>query len=201
MVSSLELDFSLNGSGPCSRAARSVAFTHFAPLAEHVRNLPYGRVPSEPRGVAVLREGRGTCSSKHQLLAALARECDQRDVALMIGLYRMSERTNPGIGAILAAAGLDEILEAHCYLTYQAHRFDFTGLSSGVQSPFEVLMDERAVVPEELPAVKVPYHREALTRWAQDIGIDFQTAWGVREQCIGALSGPKGPTCHPRDSL
>lgn len=192
-----DLDFPLSGPGPCSHAARSMSFTRFALLAEYVRDLPYGRVTSDPHGLAVLHEGRGTCNSKHQFLAALARECGRADVTLTIGLYRMSARTNPGIGPILTAAGLDEILEAHCYLTCHTHRYDFTGLPAGDVSPFDVLIDERDTTPEDLPAMKVPYHREALSRWARGLGIDPEFAWAVREQCIEALSRPRMPSLAP----
>lgn len=194
-----ELNFSLDSSGPCSETAQSLGYSRFAQIAQHIRALPYGRVPSEPHGLAVLREGQGTCSSKHQFLAALARECGQTDVKLTIGPYRMSTRTNPGIEAILAAAGLEEILEAHCYLTYQAHRHDFTGLPSGQIPPFNVLIDERRTTRENLPAIKMRYHREALSRWARDLGIDPQLAWDVRERCIRTLSRRIGPSCEGCD--
>ncbi len=185
------LDFQLTGTGRCANAAQSMGCMRFAPLAEHIRNLPYGRVPGDSHGLTVVREGRGTCSSKHQFLAALAHECGRADIVLTVGLYRMSARTNPAIGPILMAAGFDDILEAHCYLTYQRQRYDFTGLPAGAVSPFDVLIDERGTTPENLAAMKVPYHREALIRWARAHGVDAGWAWAVREQCIEALARPR----------
>jgi hypothetical protein len=132
--------------------------------------------------------GRGTCTSKHKLLAILARECGRTDVALTLGLYEMTERNTPGIGAILAGARLQSVPEVHCYLTWQSQRYDFTGLPAGPASPFESLIEERPAVPEELRAEKLRFHRDALVRWAERLGIDPDRAWGVREQCIKALS-------------
>jgi hypothetical protein len=55
-----------------------------------VRSLPYGRNSDHSDWRLVLGEGRGTCSTKHALLADLARE-NRRHVALMLGIYEMDE--------------------------------------------------------------------------------------------------------------
>jgi len=118
----------------------------------------------------------------------LARECDRFDISLTVGLYEMSERNTPGVGSVLAAAGVDVIPEAHCYLTYEGRRYDFTGLAAGQSSPFNSLMDERPVTPDDLPAVKLKYHQEAIARWATQVGLDFERAWQLREECIESLA-------------
>jgi hypothetical protein len=171
---------------------RSLGYFTFSKIAEHVRALPYGRAAVESDELAVLRNGKGTCSSKHRFLAALAHECGHPDVTLTIGLYKMSSRNTPGIDRILASGQVDSILEAHCYLTYRGSRYDFTGLTSGVTSTFESLIEERAITPEDLPAVKERYHREALARWADAMGIDRERAWQLREQCIAELASSQG---------
>jgi hypothetical protein len=137
---------------------------------------------------AILRARTGTCSSKHRFLAALAHECGRLDVSLAIGLYEMSERNTPGVGSVLTAAGVDAIPEAHCYLTYEGRRYDFTGLAAGQWSAFDSLIDERSVAPDDLPAVKLKYHQEAIARWAAQLGFDFDRAWQLREECIASLS-------------
>jgi hypothetical protein len=111
------LDFPITGSGPCSTHAREIGYTNFARLAEYVRMLPYGRVEVDAAGLSVLRQERGTCSSKHRFLAIVARECGHTEVTLTLGLYQMSERNTPGVGPILAGARLASIPEAHCYLS------------------------------------------------------------------------------------
>jgi hypothetical protein len=88
--------------------------------ARYVHSLPYGRTsdPSDPK--TVLTEKRGTCSSKHQLLTAVARECSHSEVQLTVGIYEMSEENTPGVGAVLDAALVPSIPEAHCYRTVGA---------------------------------------------------------------------------------
>jgi hypothetical protein len=182
-----KLDFPLTGSGLLSAAVRVLGFASFTDVAEFIRLLPYGR-PTDEDQAAILRARTGTCSSKHRFLAALAHECGRVDVSLTVGLYEMSERNTPGVGFILAAAGVDVIPEAHCYLTCEGQRYDFTGLVAGQISPFDSLMDERSVAPDDLPAVKLKYHQEAIARWATQVGLDFNRAWQLREECIASLA-------------
>ena len=148
--------------------------------------LDFPIVDAGPLSSAV--RAKGTCSSKHRLLAALAHECGRTDVALAVGLYRMSEDNTPGVGAVLEAAGLSCIPEMHCYLRHDGRRYDYTGLAAGERSPFDSLVDERTVSPDELVSVKLALHREAIDRWARALRLESGKAWAIREQCVRALS-------------
>jgi hypothetical protein len=139
----------------------------------------------------VLRERCGTCSSKHQLLAAVAHECGHVEVQLVVGIYEMSEHNTPGVGPVLGAASLSSIPEAHCYLVVAGERLDFTGLRSGSSSPFDALLTEHVVLPADLPEAKGNLHRRAITTWSDALGISTARAWDIREACIAALAGLK----------
>lgn len=182
-----ELDFSLRGGGPVADAVIRRGFASFSVLAEHVRRLPYGRPEGKDDALAPLRAQMGTCSSKHRLLVAVAHDCGHADIQLMVGMYRMSGRNTPGVGAALAAAGVRWIPEAHCYLEYRGERHDYTGLSSGSTSPFDALFSEEIVSPANLPHDKERLHRTALATWARQNGLSFADAWALRETCIAAL--------------
>lgn len=181
----LPFDFALSD-GPLSRLARKFGWRTFGEVAEAIRTLPYGRVPDPEDVAAVLKEGKGTCSGKHRFLAALAHECGRTEVKLMLGLYEMSEENTPGVGAVLGE--LRAIPEAHCYLAVGDERFDFTGLAAGATSPFDSLIEERAVSPADLPATKLAWHRRAVDSWARTRGLAPDAVWGVRERCIALLS-------------
>lgn len=183
-----DLDFPVAGSGPLSRGALSRGYSRFAQVAEEVRALPYGRVRDLESVSAVVDEQKGTCSSKHRYLAALAHENGHPEVRLMLGLYEMSQDNTPGVGPVLEAEGLAAVPEAHCYLMSGNQRYDFTGLPAGSRSPWEVLIDERAVSPSDLPQVKASYHRAALAAWANARGLDPDRVWGLRERCIELLA-------------
>lgn len=181
----LPFDFQLSD-GQLSRLARTRGWHTFGEVAEAIRALPYGRVRDPEDVAAILKEHKGTCSSKHRFLAALAHECGRTEVKLMLGLYEMSEANTPGAGAALAEVGA--IPEAHCYLAVRGERFDFTGLPAGAASPFDSLIEERAVSPAGLTATKLAYHRGALDAWARARGLAPEQAWRLRERCIGLLS-------------
>ena len=179
-----------NPSTVVGEAVRALGFSSFDGLARHVAALPYGRISRSGDPLAVLREGRGTCSSKHVLLATVAQGCGHFEVMLTVGIYEMCEANTPGVGAVLAAASLSAIPEAHCYLTIDHQRFDFTGLPRGERSRFSSLCAEYFLAPEALADRKLPLHRRALAQWAPAKGLSDQAAWAIREACIAALSQP-----------
>lgn len=190
--------FPLLDRGPLSRAAMRKGCATFEELAGFVRGLPYGRVTDAPDGLAVLAEGRGTCSAKHRLLAAVAQECGHPEVQLTVGIYMMCEENTPGVGTVLRDASLGSIPEAHCYLTVGGERFDYTGLPSGAASPFASLIEEHFVDPADLPRLKEQYHRSALAAWAVKAGQAESSAWQTREACIAALAARSGERSSPR---
>lgn len=177
----------LHPSTPLAIEIAALGLPTFDRLAAWVRALPYARTtwPDDP--IAVLREQRGTCSSKHQLLAAVAQACGHPEVVLTVGVYEMTEANTPGVGQVLAAAGLASVPEAHCYLTVDHERRDFAGLPRGTQSPFQALIEEHFLMTEGLAARKQRLHQEALARWAVRTGVSPISAWAVREACIAAL--------------
>lgn len=181
-------DFRIPEDGALARASRSAGYERFAAVAAAIRALPFGRVSDGASPAAVLHERKGTCSSKHRFLAALAHECDHAEVKLALGLYEMSEHNTPGVGEALRVEGLSSILEAHCYLLCDGERFDFTGLPTGATSPLDALIEERIVSPADLPSVKGAYHRAALEAWARARGMDPHHAWRVRERCVARLA-------------
>jgi hypothetical protein len=172
---------------PLCNAVIAAGFERLDALAAHVQSLPYRRPVRREHPLAVLHEGCGTCSSKHLLLARVAHASARHDVMLTLGLYDMTEDNTPGVGEVLAGAGLDCLPEAHCYLTVDHQRLDFTGLPRGRRSVFSALTQEHYPAPDLLYERKSQLHRQALARWAEQQGLDAQGLWQVREACVEAL--------------
>jgi len=154
----------------------------FRDAARLVHALPYGRVGGWRD---VLPAGRGTCSTKHALLAALAAEVGL-PVTLVVGLYAMDGVNTPGVGPVLAAAGLASVPEMHGVLAAGDARVDLTW--PGRHAPPPALTDERALEPDDI-AQKAALHRRAVGAWALARGLDGDAVWAVREACIAALGG------------
>jgi hypothetical protein len=62
--------------GPLSAEIIARGIPDFRAAGRYLQGLPYGRTVDRADFRAVLREGKGTCSTKHALLAALAQEQD-----------------------------------------------------------------------------------------------------------------------------
>ena len=182
------LDFPIQNSGTLSAHVLSLGFKRFLSFAEHVRTLSYGRIADSHDVLAVIREQKGTCSSKHLLLASLAHECGHPDIRLTVGIYQMSEDNTPGVGPALGRAGLKCIPEAHCYLKYKGSRYDFTGLEKGKSSPFDTISLEQYVNPVDLAEVKNTLHRQEIEKFASRLGLAPGAVWEIREDCIKVLS-------------
>ncbi|MGI8860813.1 MAG: hypothetical protein ACR2HO_11800 [Rubrobacteraceae bacterium] len=160
----------------------------FRSAARHVMLLPYGRNSDRSDYRLVLEEGRGTCSTKHALLAALAREYD-RLVNLRLGIYEMDGLDTPGVGPVLLRYGMDFIPEAHCYLAYRGVRVDLTGAGERKTLAF---LDEEEIEPSQIGAYKTERHREFVRDWATARGLDPEMVWRAREECIQALTARDG---------
>ena len=86
--------------GPVSAAFLGLRIDDFRGAARYVRDLPYGRNAATSNMLAVLNERKGTCSTKHALLKALAGE-QALPIRLMLGIYEMNVRNTPGIRPVL----------------------------------------------------------------------------------------------------
>ena len=122
--------------------------------------------------------------SKHALLAELAEEIGL-PLDLTIGIYRMTEANTPGVGRVLAKYGMTFIPEAHCYLTYQGERFDFTKELKPGHEPITLFFIEETIFPEQIGAYKTEFHKTFLRDYYSPERLD--EIWSIREECIKTL--------------
>jgi hypothetical protein len=183
----------LKPSGDATKMFLELGVNDYRAAARFVNRLPYGRNSSRVDTLAVLREGHGTCSTKHALLKQLASEQDLA-IALMIGIYEMTERNTPGIGQVLAKYKLACVPEAHCYLRYGGNRIDVTRAFEGAPAePISRFLHEEEIEPVQVGDYKVDLHQRFVRNWLmKNAGISggcaFEEIWRIREECIAALS-------------
>lgn len=178
--------FALDASRPLGGRFAALGIRDYRAAARHVHSLPYGRNSDRSDWWLVLKEGRGTCSTKHALLAELARENGRR-VALVLGVYEMDGINTPGVGAVLKHGGLRRVPEAHCYLAHEGARVDLTRQGGGGQ--IQRFLHEEEIMPCQIGEYKVEAHKKFVRRWAEERGLDPRHVWRVREECIAALAG------------
>jgi len=179
-------DFALDASGEVGHLFAALGITDYRDAARYVLGLPYGRNSDRSDWRLVLKERRGTCSTKHALLTELAREND-RIVSLVLGIYEMDEINTPGVGSVLRGYGLRCVPEAHCHLVYEGTRVDLTRDVRG-ERPIEDFLYEEEIAPQQIGAYKVDKHRAFVRQWAAERGLGFEQIWRAREVCIVALT-------------
>jgi hypothetical protein len=179
--------------GPVAAAFRDLVRSDLRSAARHVCGLPYGRNSDPSAPLIVLLEKRGTCSTKHALLRRLAME-QGFGLALILGLYEMTERNTPGIGPVLQSYGISSLLEAHCYLRTTNGRIDITRLLSAESraEPIDNFLHEEEITPDQITHYKTAVHKTFLQRWIvgqlslNEFSLD--EIWRIREECIARLS-------------
>jgi hypothetical protein len=180
-------DRPLRSAGSVSAEFLGRGITSYRDAAHYLQELPYGRNSNRSGWHLTLSERCGTCSTKHALLAELARE-QGLPITLTLGIYEMNEHNTPGVGTVLEKYGLSSLPEAHCYLTYQGLRVDVT--RSGVESsePIEEFLYEESISPDQIGSYKVELHQRFVRQWvAKANKRGWEEIWRIREECIAAL--------------
>lgn len=177
--------------GEITAAFLSLGKPDLSSAARYVYELPYGRNldPGDP--LIVLHEKRGTCSTKHALLRRLALE-QGLNLSLFLGIYEMTERNTPGVGAVLQRHGLTFLPEAHCYLRFGETRVDLTSSSGDPREPITTFLHEEEIAPTQISHYKVGVHKNFLKKWIAGNdglrGLPLEEVWKIREECIASLS-------------
>jgi hypothetical protein len=148
----LGIEFALRGVATIAEAAAWLAA------------LPYG--PNDVSdATAVLRDGQGTCTTKHAALITLAGEAGQA-IDLWWGLYALDESVVEGAGVLLTHAGIPFAPNIHCFLGYAERYVDLTlGNCTGKRGDIE---DYLAIDRATVGASDTAACREATVRLCHD---------------------------------
>ncbi len=182
-----ELNF--NSTDDLTKLITDKGIKNWSELIEFTKNLPYGRNVNREDFSLVVKENKGTCSSKHSFLKKVADLNNFGSVTLILGLYRMNNLNTPKIGNTILENGLEYIPEAHCYLKLNNQRIDITNSNSDIQTLISDIIQEIELEPEQVNTFKVDFHKDYLKNWIteNEIKMDFDSVWEIREQCIKKL--------------
>ena len=178
----------LHSSDALTKSVLDAGITTWDELILYVQHLPYGRNSNRSNLALVMQEQRGTCSSKHAFLQSIAVQNNIEFVKLILGMYRMTEYNTPKVATVIRTSGLPFIPEAHCYLEIRGKRCDFTTPESSIQHLEHDILEEQYIVPTQVGAYKVGYHKAYIKKWAVTFNRSFEEVWEIREACIAALS-------------
>lgn len=183
----------LKKSGPLSKLALNQGVSNTEELLRNLRDIPYGRTPKKTELAQVWQFHRGTCSSKHALVKAIADEQGWRDVELILCIYKMNATNTPGIKTTLVGTGLSYIPEAHCYIKLRDTSIDITNSDSDIDNIKSDILHEESIEAEQIGAWKEEFHKSYINEWlkSQKIDMSLDELWLVREACISNLSKPQ----------
>jgi hypothetical protein len=162
---------------------------NWSELIDYTQKLPYGRNQNREDFSLVIKENKGTCSSKHSFLKKIADLNNFDNVKLILGMYRMNHLNTPKIGDALLKYGLEYIPEAHCYLKLNNQRIDITNPFSDIDNLICNIIEEIEIEPEQVNTFKVDYHKKFIHNWIKEneIKMHFEEIWQIRERCIKKL--------------
>ena len=167
----------------------AVDVVDFHGAARFVQRLPYRRNSDRSNFWLVLKEGRGTCSTKHALLAQLAME-QGITIDLTIGIYEMTEENTPGVGQVLQKYCMLSLPEAHCYLMHQGVRVDVTRSAVAPNEPIKQYLFEETIDPIQIGNYKTDLHQRFVKNWVANGSAtwnrSWEEIWRIREECIRA---------------
>ncbi|WDF66802.1 hypothetical protein PQ465_10850 [Sphingobacterium oryzagri] len=184
-------DFKIEPKGEIAACFLARGMPTFHQAIHYIRHLPYGRNSDKDDLRTIFTDNKGTCSTKHAVLKQLCIEHQVDDVALFIGIFKMNAQNTPAISQTLSDSGLPYLPEAHTYLKYGKHYFDFTTVTSSPADFMDFLLFEIAIQPNEINRDKIKLHQAYLTKWlaeTQEISLSLEEVWCVRELCIQDLS-------------
>lgn len=185
------INFPLTSNEVYSSAFRNLGINDFHSACNYLMKLPYGRNANRHDFLLTLTEGKGTCSSKHAILAYLADENGQKDVELIVGIFLMSAETHPKLAAFFSDKSYASIPEAHCYLRYRGERFDYTDSSNALERIASRIVREQRAEPQQLVEWKPMIHKHYMEGWLRrnpQIGLSVEELWMEREVAIAELS-------------
>jgi hypothetical protein len=177
----------LSSSDLLTQQIRASGIHSWEDLLTYVKNIPYGRNANREDFSLVLKENKGSCSSKHAFLKEVANQNNIPNIKLIIGIYKMNE-TNTKIGTLLSDNGIDFIPEAHCYLKINKDRIDCTTPKSNFSKIDKDILEE--IDPFQVGQFKIDYHQNFIKKWlsTSKTVTSFEQLWAIREQCIAFLS-------------
>ena len=130
-------DTSITAAGPIAERFRHLGVTSFQAACRWVHALPYGYNSNRDDMLTLFREGLGSCTTKHAVIATLAGELNL-PIGKVIGIYAMTETLVTGTQAILDSHKLPYLPMIHCFLDGHGHQVDLTmGKRNGKNGPIE----------------------------------------------------------------
>jgi len=130
--------------GELSKKFLDLGIKTFKDACNYVHDIDYGYNTNYEDKMIFFKEKKGTCTSKHAIIAGLAQELN---IPLFkhVCVYKLIEEITTGVSNILKQYKIPYVPLTHCFLVYENYRFDLTeGNRNGKKTPInECIHSER----------------------------------------------------------
>lgn len=155
-------DKAISPVGMISAEFFSLGIRSFIDACRYVHTLPYAYNTNRDDLMILFKEKKGTCTTKHAVIATLADELDL-PVEKNIGIYAMTEQIVTGTNEILDKYDLPYVPMVHCFLAYENFRVDLTeGNNNGKNRSIEDFLYAERVEPNISAKDEYLLYRKAL---------------------------------------
>ena len=184
-------DRTMTQTGPMGRIFTKLDIETFQGACRWVQQLPYGYNSDRDDLMILFKEKRGSCTTKHAVIATLAAEL-ALPIHKQVGIYAMTEALVTGTQEILARYRLPYVPMLHCFLNYQGHRVDLSeGNRNGKNGPidrFLLTADVSAAISakDEYRLYRQALKDDVLSRPELE-GADMKTMLKAREEGLALL--------------
>ena len=140
-------DIEINHAGEISKKILELGIKSFKEACEYIHNMEYGYNTNSDDKMILFKENKGTCTTKHGIIAGLAEELN---IPLFkhVGVYKFTEEISTGANEIIEKYKLPYIPMVHCFLVYKDFKFDLTeGNCNGKNTTIEDFIYEVKVNP------------------------------------------------------
>ena len=184
-------DRTITQTGPMGRKFTGLGIGTFHGACRWVQQLPYGYNSDRDDLMILFKEKRGSCTTKHAVIATLAAEL-ALPIHKKVGIYAMTEALVTGTREILARYRLPYVPMLHCFLNYRDHRVDLSeGNRNGKNGPIDRFLFTAEVsaaisAKDEYRLYRQALKDEVLSR-AELEGTDMKTMLKAREEGLALL--------------
>ncbi len=133
--------------GELSKKFLELGIKTFREACDYVHNIEYGYNTNYDDKMVFFKEKKGTCTSKHAVIAGLAEELNI-PLYKHVGVYKFTEEISTGTNEILKKYNLPFVPMVHCFLVYKNFYFDLTeGNCDGKNTTIDEFIYEEKVDP------------------------------------------------------
>ncbi len=133
--------------GDLSKKFLDLGIKTFKDACIYVHNVDYGYNTNYEDRMIFFKEKKGSCTSKHAVIAGLAQELNI-PLYKHVCVYKLTEEITTGVDEILKKFNIPYVPMVHCFLVYDKYKFDLTeGNNNGKKKHIDEYIYSEKVEP------------------------------------------------------